>query len=153
MKKKIKSALEAKELTTEEWTILAHGLRDKKQLPSETYNKIKNLFAKCPLCDWFQFDTGATYTNNKGKIKHIIGVDCNKCPLGMAGHKCEDDDPLFSCYMCDVNDTDICEHCFDSRDYFLQWENAFDIFEGKEALEASMHAAQGILTIVEDWEV
>jgi hypothetical protein len=153
MEKYIKSAQEAKELSMEIWLpISEQGLVDKEQLPSETYNKIKNLFSKCPLCEWFKFDTGQTYINGFGHVKHVYGVDCNKCPLGMAGHKCENDDPVDICTKCS-EDQFICKDCFSSKDYFTQWNYAYVVYLDDEAKKASMKASRGVYEIIRDWEI
>lgn len=155
MEKLIKSASEAKELGIRVWTVFAkHGCDDKRELPLALYNKIKNLSASCPLCEWFKFDTGQTYTTKFGVLKNITKIDCAKCPLDLASHHCNSE-PEIECLDCEDDELGICEICFNSRDYFTQWENAFAVFDDndKQALDACINAANGILKIIEDWKI
>lgn len=152
MKKKIKSAQEAKEFSSEIWHMIADlDLKSKYELPPRLYNKIKNLRAKCPLCEWFQFDTDKTYIGSDGEIKHIIGADCSKCPLGKADQECND---YLECNYIDHKYKQfVCIKCFDKRDYFTQWQHAHELFSGIELLEIMTKAANGIADIIDDWEI
>lgn len=152
MEKLIKSAQEAKDLSIEIWTSLSKGLKRKEDLPSELFYRIKKLHVHCPLCEWFKIDIDKTYIDRFGKERYVCAIDCSKCPLAMAGHKC-DDAPKVICPDCEDTKLSICENCFNSRDYYTQWIAAYDVYSGKEALEASNHAAEGILNIIKDWEV
>ena len=128
---------EAKELTLEVWQYLADHpeINDKYALPM--YNRIADMLAECPLCQWSREQT-SNYKHNS--------INCDKCPLFLADQGCCED---FDCtdteceHFGHCEEYDDCEEIFNCQSLYEQWNI------GNEAQRKQ--AAQGIVDIVKEW--